>query len=156
MMMIKLPRFHVQGIRAKLLCVSALSALGILTGSVPHLTLESANWIGTHSASAQSISPEEIENYARSILAIEQQRSQAYQEVETILNYVPAIDCRNTDAVNQLDREVKVIVVNYCEGSKNLVTTNGLTIQRFNEITELVKTNPQSEQQLREALTRLQ
>nr|WP_263012454.1 MULTISPECIES: DUF4168 domain-containing protein [unclassified Laspinema] len=97
-----------------------------------------------------------MDNYARSILAIEQQRSQASQEVQTILNYVPAIDCRNADAVNQLDREVKAIVVNYCESSKNLVTSNGLTIQRFNEITEIVKTNPQSEQQLRAALTRLQ
>lgn len=156
MMMIKLSRFQVQGIRVKLLCVSALSALGILTGSVPHLTLEATQWMGTHSASAQTITPEEMGNYARSIVAIEQQRSQAYQEVESILNYVPAIDCRNTDSVNQLDREVKTIVVNYCEGSKNLVTSNGLTIQRFNEITELVKTNPQSEQQLREALSRLQ
>ncbi|MCT7980787.1 DUF4168 domain-containing protein [Laspinema olomoucense] len=140
----------------KLLCISVLSALGILTGSVPHLSLDSANWIGTYSASAQSITPEEMDNYARSILAIEQQRSQASQEVQTILNYVPAIDCRNADAVNQLDREVKAIVVNYCESSKNLVTSNGLTIQRFNEITEIVKTNPQSEQQLRAALTRLQ
>ncbi|MCT7969888.1 DUF4168 domain-containing protein [Laspinema sp. D1] len=156
MIMFKLSPVHVQRIRVKLLCISALSALGILTGSVPHLSLDSANWIGMYSASAQSITPEEMDNYARSILAIEQQRSQAYQEVETILNYVPAIDCRNTDSVNQLDREVKAIVVNYCEGSKTLVTSNGLTIQRFNEITELVKTNPQSEQQLREALSRLQ
>ncbi|HEY9837823.1 MAG TPA: DUF4168 domain-containing protein, partial [Vampirovibrionales bacterium] len=121
--MFKFSRFQVQGIRSKLLCISVLSALGILTGSVPHFTGESATWMGTHSASAQSITPEEMGNYARSILAIEQQRSQAYQEVETILRYVPAIDCRNTDAVNQLDREVKVIVVNYCEGSKNLVTS---------------------------------
>ncbi|WP_261206742.1 DUF4168 domain-containing protein [Laspinema sp. D2d] len=149
-------RFQVQGIQGKLLCAGALSVLGILTGSVPHLSLNSTHWIGTYSASAQTITPEEMGNYARSILAIEQQRSQAYEEVETILRYVPAIDCRNTDAVNQLDREVKAIVVNYCEGSKNLVTSNGLTIQRFNEITELVKTNPQSEQQLREALSRLQ
>ncbi len=154
--MTDLSSFQVQGIRAKIFFVGTLCTLGILTGSVPHLSRNSTNWIGTDSASAQGITAEEISNYARSIVAIEQQRSQAYQEVEAILRYVPAIDCRNADAVNQLDREVRVIVVNYCEGSKNLVTSNGLTIQRFNEITEAVKSNPQSETQLREALRRLE
>jgi hypothetical protein len=155
-MMINLSRFLVQKIRVKVLFLGTLSALGILTGFVPHFTPNLAPSIGTSSALAQGITPEEISNYARSILAIEQQRSQAYQEVEAILRYVPAIDCRNTDSVNQLDRDVRVIVVNYCEGSKNLVINNGLTITRFNEITETVKTNPELETRLREALSRLQ
>lgn len=155
--MIDLSRLRLTSLLSRSLLVGLLSAVGIATGVTPHLSSSSPQLVFKSSAYAQAVSREEITNYARSAIAIEQKRLQAFQEVQQLLDPVPSIDCSNTDSVNQLEnQQLRSIVVNYCEDSKALVASNGLTIQRFNEITSAIQIDPELEKRVREEFNRLQ
>lgn len=149
-------RIRLNSIASQSLLLGVLSTVSILTGVAPQASLRFPHLLFTRSASAQSISAEEVNQYARSLLAIEPLRLQAYDEMRTLLGSVPPIECSDSNTVNVLPAQNRSIAVNYCEQSKKMVESNGLRIDRFNAITEVIKTDPELQKRIREELIRLQ
>lgn len=137
--------------------VGILSPLGafyaVEISPVPSSTLLSL----PRGAIAQAtVSDFEVTNYAKSILDIEPKRQEAYEEIKRIIGSVPPIDCYNSNSLNALNPQIRGIAQNYCQQSETIVTSNGLSNERFNEITRLQQSNPQLQQRIRTEILRIQ
>ncbi|NJN21017.1 MAG: DUF4168 domain-containing protein [Leptolyngbya sp. RL_3_1] len=112
-----------------------------------------------------AISAPEIDQYANAILQMEPARNEAYTEIANLLlaanidlNQV-TLGCANSDlsAVPRgLRQEVDEIRVGYCNQARDRVDQNGLTAQRFNEITIAHREDAALGDRIRQALIRLQ
>jgi hypothetical protein len=148
-------------ILSKSLLVGTLSIVGLLSGLTPGLSGTSHTsdiLVFSTSASAQSaVSNEEVQNYARAVLAIEQIRQSAYSEIKKIIGNVPEIVCNNSASINALPRGVQGIARAYCKQSSAIVGNyfpRGNA--RFNEITSLMQSNPGLRQRIQSELVRQQ
>ena len=146
------------------LIVSIISALGLISGLVPSLQISpldrTASVVISNSAYAQAnaITSDEVQNYARSVLAIEPVRQEAYNQIKQITGDrdVPAIACHQPNSLNNLNRDIREIAVDYCNQSIAIVEQNDLTIGRFNVITTSQQSDPDLQQRIQEELIRLQ
>lgn len=147
-----------------------LAAVGIISGSgvmglpfSPTINLP----FGPQAAIAQTdISNEEITQYARAVLAIDQYRTTAYTEIKDILLTVNMdidefdITCTDTQNLSNVPRsvrsEVREILTDYCNQSQSAVEENGLTARRFNEITEAHIESQTIFERIQQELIRLQ
>ncbi|HEY9726576.1 MAG TPA: DUF4168 domain-containing protein [Chroococcales cyanobacterium] len=148
-------------ILSKSLLVGTLSIVGLLSGLTPGLSgtsHTSGTLVFSTSASAQSIvSKEEVENYARAVLAIEQIRQSAYGEIKKIVGDVPEIVCNNPASIRTLPGGVQGIARAYCQQSSAIVGNyfpRGNA--RFNEITSLMQNNSALRQRIQAELVRQQ
>lgn len=114
------------------LMVGVGAAASLCLGLVPSFHSAGVSFSGA--AYAQSISNSDVQNYARSVLAIEPLRQSAYEEIKGIGGSVPRIECHRPSSLNDLPSNVRQIAVNYCNQAISIVEGNGLTITRFNEI----------------------
>ena len=106
-----------------------------------------------------SASPEDIESYARAILAIEQIRQAASEEIQKMTNNetIPDVTCTKSDSLAALSKNIQGIAVNYCERAKKFIDeTEGLTMDKFNAITSSAQSNPELQQRIQTELVRLQ
>ena len=106
-----------------------------------------------------SLTAEEIERYAKALLAIDQSRQAASKEIQqmTNSNTVPDITCTKAESIANLPKNIRDVVVNYCKQSKKYIDdTQGLTIAQFNAITVTAQSNPDLQQRLQNELVRLQ
>lgn len=106
-----------------------------------------------------SLTAEEIESYAKAILAIEQSRQVASKEIQQMTNNntVPDINCTKAESIAALPKNIQGIAVNYCKQSKTFIDeTQGLTMAKFNAITVTAQSNPELQQRLQSELVRLQ
>jgi Domain of unknown function (DUF4168) len=104
-----------------------------------------------------AVTTEEIRNYAKAVIAIEPKRKAAYEEIRKNLNddKVPEIVCTRADTIASLAKNVQDIAVNYCNQSKKMGESHGLTIQRFNEITVSAQSNKDLQRRIYNELVRL-
>ncbi|MFZ4641051.1 MAG: DUF4168 domain-containing protein [Nodosilinea sp.] len=159
------------GMMARSLAIAlVLSSLSILARAVvTPMALDGIHYLPlTSLAWAQSlqVSPEEVMNYARSVLEMDGPRTQAYNQIKTLLsgaNYdINAIDmrCTATANLNQLPRrirrEVREIVIGYCNRASDIVRTNGLKVEQFNAITAAYPQDQALAEQIRTALMQMQ
>jgi len=131
-----------------------------------NLPLESGilNSWQTQRVNAQTISPvseSEVRRYAQAVLAIEPLRQNAYNTIQQLLGnaQVPSIACHHQNVIPSSlpnAETVRQIVRNYCDRSTEIVSTNGLSIARFNEITMQLRGNPVLQQRVQAELIRLQ
>jgi hypothetical protein len=145
----------------KPLLVGILSIMGLLSGVVPtlHSPLSGSSLLSfSHAALAQSISDEDVENYARSLLAIEPIRQSAFAEIQRILgnSEVPAIACHRPNSLNNLNADIRQVAISYCNRAIQIVERNNLTISRFNAITTRLQNDPNLMPRIQEELIRLQ
>ena len=134
-----------------------ISAAALAFGGVPGLYGQSPSLVFGASAQAQEISNQEITNYARAVLAIEPRRVEAYNEIKGMAGgSVPRVVCNETKEINRLSGGVRGIAVNYCQQAKKVIETNGLTVNRFNQLTLLQQANPAVKQRIQAELLRLQ
>lgn len=144
------------------LLVALLSTMGWFNGLTPNISLKSASITFDNAVSAQEMSPEQLRNYARSLLTIEPLRQQYYERIKQELQQltpgesVPPIICSDRDSVNNLPKEIRATAVEYCQQSISIVEENNLTIQQFNQITESLTTNPDLLNRITQELLRLQ
>jgi len=105
-----------------------------------------------------SVSSEEVENYAKAVLAIEQSRQAAYNEIQQINNgtQVADINCTQTKTIASLPSNVQDIAVNYCTQSKKIGESQGLTMSQFNGITLTAQSDPELLKRIQNELLRLQ
>lgn len=112
-----------------------------------------------------AVSAAEIDQYANAILQMEPARSEAYTQIANLLlaanldlNQVD-IGCAQsnlTAAPRALRQEVDELRVGYCNQARDIVDQNGLTAQRFNEITTAHREDAAVVDLIRQSLTRLQ
>ncbi len=146
------------------LLAAILSTMSCFTGLTPSIALKGAAILDFNSAasaqqSAPSLSDAEITNYARSLLAIEPLRQQYYNQIKQRLTgrqAMPQIICSDLDSVNRLPREIRQSAIAYCQASIKIVEKNGLTIQQFNNITNLLTQDTRILERITAELLRLQ
>ncbi|NEP63689.1 MAG: DUF4168 domain-containing protein [Symploca sp. SIO2G7] len=147
--------------RSEFLTVKLLAAIGwlvgltvILAGCAPN----KASDADTQSSPPLAVSSEEVENYAKVVLAIEPKREAATKEILRISkkNKIPQIVCTKPKTITTLRRNVRGIAVNYCQQAKDISESNGLTISKFNDISAAAQSDEQLKIRIQNELIRLQ
>jgi hypothetical protein len=140
-----------------------LSTLGWLVGLTAILAGCSSNSASETSTeiqavSGESISAEEVENYAKTVLAIEPSRQSAYTEIQQLINdeQFPDVSCTKSDTIATLPSNIRDIAVNYCNQSKQISESQGLTLSQFNTITASAQADPELQKRIQNELVRLQ
>ncbi|MCT7951745.1 DUF4168 domain-containing protein [Ancylothrix sp. C2] len=142
---------------SKPVLICLLAGVGVGAGAVPSF-LEKQPLLGVGVAVAQNFSDQEITSYARTVLKLEQVRLQAYDDIKQKIGSgdIPNIVCNQAETLNALNAEVRPIAINYCNSSKQIVETNGLTSTKFNAITASQQNNPALQKRIQDEITRLQ
>ncbi|MBW4603672.1 MAG: DUF4168 domain-containing protein [Calothrix sp. FI2-JRJ7] len=103
------------------------------------------------------ISATEIVNYAKSVLGMEVPRQEALVTIKQMINGdVPKIVCNDPNSFNALPGRAKNIAIDYCNRSQKIVESNGLSIDRFNEMTVQIQKSEGLQQQLYNELIKIQ
>lgn len=152
------PSYSIQRLLARSVLIGALSAAGIVLGLVPTLQPTSFELSFSQAAYAQSVSDDEIVNYARSVLAIEPMRQSAFEQIKQITGSanVPAIECHRPSSLSSLPENIRDIAINYCNEAIAIVERNNLTISRFNAITVAHQSDPALSDRIQQAILQLQ
>ncbi len=151
------PRISLHRILWRSLIVSTLSSMGLLSGVFPGLSGYYPELVFNASAMAQTVSNEEVTNYARSVLAAESLRQKAYGEIKLMnAGNVPEIVCTENSLNKLTSSQVRSIAVNFCNTYKQIIESNQLTISRFNDITENQIKDTELKQRIQNELLRLQ
>lgn len=139
------------------LVVSSLSTVGLLLGVVPSLQPVAGLSFGT-AAYAQSVSDQEIQDYAKSVLSIEPLRQAAYNQIKQITGSddLPAVACHRPSSLSNLPDNIRDIAVDYCNQAIAIVERNELTITRFNEITIAHQSDRSLSNRIQQAINQLQ
>lgn len=140
------------------LLISSITSLGLLTGLAPSISrVQSSGLSWENTAQAQDFSDQEVTDYARAVLAMEPRRKEAYEEIKGISGgSVPPVVCSETRGINDLNRNIRTIAVNYCDQAKKIIESHNLTVARFNAITLAQKGNPAIKARIQAELVRLQ
>lgn len=142
------------------LILRVISTIGWLAGLTAILAGCASSQVSdapTPIATVTSLSADEIENYAKAVLAIEQSRQVASTEIQQMTNNgtVPDVTCTKADSIAGLASNIQKIAVNYCEKSKEHIETHGLTILKFNGITVTAQSNTELQERIQSELVRL-
>lgn len=100
-------------------------------------------------ASAEGISAPELKKYAKALIEIEPLRIAALETISRkVEGNLPNLMCHQPDSMSSLPNDARKVFVGYCNQSKSIAQGYGLGMNRFNEITNLVLTNPQLQSRL--------
>jgi len=115
---------------------------------------------------SSDFSEAEIYSYAASVLAMDGPRTAALSEIQALLADVDQditqldLSCTTTQTLNRLprsvQRQVRTLVIDYCNLAQGIVENNGLTVERFNAITTAHNQDGALAEQIRTALIKLQ
>ncbi|MEQ9372101.1 DUF4168 domain-containing protein [Coleofasciculus sp. F4-SAH-05] len=135
-------------------CITALAL--ILSGCASNSTPEANPPISP--LPAETITEEEINNYAKAIMAIENSRQTAFSEIQQQMNQepIPNIICTQPDSLQELPSDVQGIAVNYCNKAKEIGESYGFNMAQFNAITATVISDMNLQRQIQNELIRLQ
>jgi len=105
-----------------------------------------------------AINPQEIQQYASSVLRIESLRTIALRDIQPLVesSILSELSCHQRDTFRRLPNPAKDIFVTYCTQSIDVVEQTGLSIARFNEITATQSTNSAIANQVQQTLQQLQ
>jgi Domain of unknown function (DUF4168) len=133
--------------------VGVLSTVGLLAGVVPQLSGHSPMPMFSGSAYAQD---DDAVRFARAAVAIEQRRVSVSDEVKKITGSVPDIACNQPQRLNSFPPNVRSLIVDFCNFSRQTIEKNGLTVDRFNEIMTQRQTDPAMQRRIDAEVRRLQ
>ncbi len=124
------------------------------------LAVVSATFLDDLKVNAQNppVNNAEVKSYAISLLKMEPLRQGAYDDIKRIMGgkEPPKIICSDSNSVNSIPSQAQGIAVNYCKNSQKIVTENGLSVNRFNEITEKIPNDPGLQKRIQEELIKIQ
>ncbi len=140
-----------------------LTPLGSLlsTGHISHIM---------PAAHAQTITDEDVTNYARAVSAIEGQRKVAYETASDILAAASSeadiletpLSCQAhqlkdmPDGLSKSERvSLLTVLVDFCRQARSTAEVNDLTPQRFNSITAAQKEDSELAQRIKTAISEL-
>ncbi|MEQ8755134.1 MAG: DUF4168 domain-containing protein [Coleofasciculus sp. G1-WW12-02] len=135
-------------------CIAALAF--ILSGCASNSNPEASPSISP--LPAETITEEDIKNYAKALLAIEGSRQTAFSEIQQQMNQeqIPSITCTQPDSLKELPSDVQGIAVNYCNTAKELGESQGFSMAQFNAMTYTAQLDPDLQRQIQNELIRLQ
>lgn len=138
--------------------VSSLATVGMLLGVVPSLQPDSIHLSFEMAAYAQAVSAEEVQSYARSVLAIEPIRMSAYKKIQQVTgsDEVPPVTCHRPSSLSNLPENIRDIAIDYCNQAIAIVESNDLTITRFNQITIAHQSDSALSNRIQQAINRIQ
>ncbi len=138
-------------VASQLLIALGLSLSAVSTGVVPEyrqgsVTIQSQ-------AMAQNVSDEDLKKYAQAAIAIENLRKTTYSNIEGVTGKSSGqMSCNQRQSFSQLPENARKMAIEYCDQSEVIVQNNGLTVNRFNQITQQVKQDPSLKQRLQSIL----
>lgn len=139
---------------SKSLIVGVVSTVGLLSGFVPELSGKSPT-LNFH-ASVYAQSDGDVQNFARAAYTIEKRRLAVSEEVKKITGSVPDIACNQPDRLESFPGNVRGIIVDFCNFSRQTIEKSGLTVQQFNDIMTRRQSDPQLQERINAAIRGLQ
>lgn len=141
----------------RLVITGGLAATGFWFGFAPNVSRPHHPHVAfAQPAHAQGavldFSTDQLQNYARAVLAIEPLRRDTHERIRELMGSrpVPPIACNRRDVLATLPRNVREEVQTYCDRSIALVRQYGLSISEFNEITRQAQSQPQLERRIQQ------
>ncbi len=121
------------------------SFLSILGGIVPDFTGQPVDRIFASAARADDFSEQDLRHYAAALMQIEPIRQAALAQVSRANGggALPNLVCNQPSTMDGLNSEAKSLFINYCNQCESITASRGLTIEKFNQITQAVRSNPQ-------------
>ncbi|MEB3216808.1 MAG: DUF4168 domain-containing protein [Nostocales cyanobacterium 94392] len=147
---------------SKRINIARILSKSAVVGVIATLSIVASSLVSSSKANAQTPSPvdsDEITKYSRALLIIEQNRLQAFDEIKKISGdkEVPPIVCNQPRTIESLSAgRARDIVRKYCQRSQTIVEENGLSIERFNNITLKLQKDESLKRQIYNTLIRLQ
>ena len=135
-----------------LLLSAFISLLGIATGIVPDITAAQPNQIFSSAARADDFSDKDLRNYAAALMQIEPIRQSALAQVSRANGggRLPNLVCNQRETMSGLSEEARTLFVNYCNRCESITSSLGLSIDKFNQITQSLHSNPQLKSRVRD------
>ena len=125
------------------------SCLSILGGIVPDLTQQPSSFFSS-AARADEFSDPDLRNYAAALMQIEPIRQSTLAQVSQANGgALPNLVCNQPGTMEGLNGEAKSLFVKYCNQCESIASSRGLSIDRFNQITQAVRSNPQLQTRVR-------
>jgi Domain of unknown function (DUF4168) len=126
------------------------SCLGILGGIVPDLTVHQPSLMFSSAARAEDFTDTDLRNYAAALMKIEPARQSALAQVSRANSgNLPNLVCNQPNTMEGLNSEAKSLFIQYCNECESIAASRGLSIDRFNQITQAVRSNPQLQNRVR-------
>jgi Domain of unknown function (DUF4168) len=126
------------------------SISAILIGAVPDITASQPSLLFSSAARADEFSESDLRNYAAALMQIEPIRQSALAQVRASAGgTLPNLVCNQPNTMEGLNPEAKSLFVNYCNKCETIAASRGLSIERFNKITQSVRSNSQLQNQIR-------
>jgi Domain of unknown function (DUF4168) len=126
------------------------SLLGILAGIVPDFTAQQPSLIFSSAARADEFSDADLRNYAAALMQIEPLRQSTLAQVSRANNgSLPNLVCNQPNTMEGLNGEAKSLFIRYCNQCESIAASRGLSIERFNQITQAVRSNSQLQNRVR-------
>lgn len=159
MLNINFDRFHFSQKQKfyRYLITGTLAIVSILGGVIPEGSRQSFSLTFSTSAYAQNISDEDIRKFAQAVLDIETRRQKAYDDIQKIMGTPPpTISCSDRTSFKNLPPDAKQIAEQFCKDSKNIVESRGLSVSKFNTITNRVQSNPDLQKRIQNSMIQIQ
>ncbi len=99
----------------------------------------------------EEFSDADLRNYASALMQIEPIRQSTLAQVIRANGggTLPNLVCNQPSTMDSLNSEAKALFVRYCNQSENIAASKGLNIDKFNQITQSVRSNPQLQNRVR-------
>jgi Domain of unknown function (DUF4168) len=124
--------------------------LSLATGIVPDLTASQPSLVFSSSARADEFSDVDLRNYAAALMEIEPIRQSALAQVRASTGgTLPNLVCNQPSSMEGLNNEAKSLFVKYCNQCETIASSRGLSIDKFNQITQSVRANSQLQNRVR-------
>jgi hypothetical protein len=126
------------------------SLLGTLGGIVPDFTTGQPSTFFSSSARADDFTDPDLRNYAVVLMQIEPLRQSTLAQVSRANSgTLPNLVCNQPNTMEGLNSEAKSLFIKYCNQCESIAASKGLSIDRFNQITQAVRANPQLQNRVR-------
>jgi Domain of unknown function (DUF4168) len=137
-----------------LLLSAILSCLSLGAGIVPDFTARQLSQIFNSAARADEFSDSDLRNYAAALMQIEPIRQSSLAQVSRANGggKLPNLVCNQPDTMSGLTNEAKLLFINYCNQCESIAASRGLSIEKFNQITQSLRSNQQLKNRVREFL----
>jgi Domain of unknown function (DUF4168) len=137
-----------------LLLSAIFSFLSLGAGIVPDFTAQQPSQIFSSIARAEDFSDTDLRNYAAVLMQIEPIRQSTLTKVSQANGggKLPNLVCSQPDTMAGLNSEAKSLFINYCNQCESIATSRGLSIEKFNQITQSIRENPPIKDKVRRFL----
>jgi len=150
------PLNDLNSVLSRFLIANTLALFGIFGGVIPEISWQPTALLLRQAAYSQEFSADQVNRYAKAVLAIEVERKQAFQEIQTLIGRVPPqLTCTNRDSIKKLPRNAQAIAVKFCNQSKKIAQDSSLTADEFNRITTAARKDANLKGQIQRAIMNL-